>query len=241
MAERTARRRRALALGLGIALLLGLSVWALTYTSLFRAHHIRVEGAGALSAEQVRTLAEVDAATNVVHVDQAAVVARLEQDPWIAQASVHVELPDTLVLEITERRPVGVIDAMGDRAILASDATLLPTTWGIPDDLPAVRAALGAPTQEQRTAAADLLTALDPVVVKRVTTISVGQDGLVTLTLTSGVTVVAGQEGDEGAKAEALRAVLRWAASKNLDLTSVDISAPTAPSATLSGGSTLTP
>ena len=241
MAERTARRRRALALGLGIALLLGLSAWALTYTSLFRAHHIRVEGAGALSAEQVRTLAEVDAATNVVHVDQAAVVARLEQDPWIAQASVHVELPDTLVLEITERRPVGVIDAMGDRAILASDATLLPTTWGIPDDLPAVRAALGAPTQEQRTAAADLLTALDPVVVKRVTTISVGQDGLVTLTLTSGVTVVAGQEGDEGAKAEALRAVLRWAASKNLDLTSVDISAPTAPSATLSGGSTLTP
>ena len=241
MAERTARRRRALALGLGIALLLGLSVWALTYTSLFRAHHIRVDGAGALSAERVRTLAGVDAATNVVHVDQAAVVARLEQDPWIAQASVHVELPDTLVLEITERRPVGVIDAMGDRAILASDATLLPTTWGIPDDLPAVRAALGAPTQEQRTAAADLLTALDPVVVKRVTTISVGQDGLVTLTLTSGATVVAGQGGDEGAKAEALRAVLRWAASKNLDLTSVDISAPTAPSATLSGGSTLTP
>ena len=241
MAERTVRRRRALALGLGIALLLGLSVWALTYTSLFRAHHIRVDGAGALSAERVRTLAGVDAATNVVHVDQAAVVARLEQDPWIAQASVHVELPDTLVLEITERRPVGVIDAMGDTAILASDATLLPTTSGIPDDLPAVRAALGAPTQEQRTAAADLLTALDPVVVKRVTTISVGQDGLVTLTLTSGVTVVAGQEGDEGAKAEALRAVLRWAASKNLDLTSVDISAPTAPSATLSGGSTLTP
>ena len=37
------------------------------------------------------------------------------------------------------------------------------------------------------------------------------------------------------------RAVLRWASSGDLELTSIDVSAPTAPSATLSDGSTLTP
>ncbi|MEP6757557.1 MAG: FtsQ-type POTRA domain-containing protein [Actinomycetota bacterium] len=241
MAEMSLRRRRAFGLIVGIPLVLALSLWALTFTPLFRAHHIRVQGATVLSPVEVRSLAGVDGSTNVVHLDDVGVVGRLEESPWIADASVHVELPDTLVLEITERRPVGVIDALGESGILASDATLLPMTAGAPSDLPAVRAALGAPSTEQRAAAATLLSALDPVVAKRVTEVLVGQDGLVALTLSSGATVNAGEAGDEASKAEVLRAVLRWATSKGLDVSSIDISAPTAPSATLSDGSTLTP
>jgi cell division protein FtsQ len=241
MAEMSPRRRRAVGLIVGIPLVVTLALWSLTYTPLFRAHHIRVHGATILSADDVRRLAGVDGSTNVAHLDAGGAVARLEESPWIAGASVQVQLPDTLVLEITERRPVGLIDALGESGILASDATLLPITAGVPNDLPAVRAALGPPTQDQRTAAAALLSALDPVVARRLTEVLVGQDGLVTLTLTSGATVDAGEAGDEVAKAESLRAVLRWATSRQLDLSSIDISAPTAPSATLSDGSTLTP
>ena len=241
MPERTLRRRRGLALLIGIPVVLVVTLWLLTYTPLFAARHIRVEGATALSADDVRTLADVGDATNVVHLDRDTVVQNLESSAWVADATVRVELPDTLVLEVTERRPVGVIDAMGERGILASDATVLPLVAGVPEGLPVVRAALGAPNEDQRRAAASLLDALDPVVLKRVTGVSVGQDGLVSLHLRSGTTVQAGEVGDEVAKAEALRAVLRWAASSGLELTSIDVSAPTAPSVRLPDGSTVSP
>lgn len=241
MTDHTARRRRLVALIIGAAALVALAGWALTYTSIFHAHHIRVQGAGVLGADEVRTLAGVGENTNVVHFDRQGAVDRLEDSPWIADASVHVELPDTIVLGVTERRPVGVIDALGERGILASDATLLPMTDGASEGLPAVRAGLGAPSEDQRRAAAALLAVLDPVVMARVREVSVGQDGIVSLVLASGTTVNAGEVGDEAEKAEALRAVLRWASSQNLDVTAIDVSAPTAPSATLSDGSTLTP
>ena len=115
MAEWSLRRRRGLALIIGIPVLLVVSFWALTYTPVFRARHIRVEGAGALTVNDVRTLAGVADSTNVVHLDRDTVVHNLEASPWVADASVRVELPDTVVLVVTERRPVGVIDAMGER------------------------------------------------------------------------------------------------------------------------------
>jgi hypothetical protein len=104
-----------------------------------------------------------------------------------------------------------------------------------------MHAALGVPDASQRVAAADLLTSLDPVVVQRVDEITVGQDGVVSMTLRGGVTVDAGAAGDEAAKATALRAVLRWSATTHHDLASIDVSAPEAPSATLADGSTVTP
>ena len=148
------------------------------------------------------------------------------------------------MLSIVEREPVGMIEAMGEASILASDGTVLPAsaaTTSAVDTLPKVQAALGAPDVAQRAAAAALLGALDPVVAQRVSELSVGQDLSTSLTLRDGVTVDAGMPGDEAEKAVALRAVLRWAASGGHALSSIDVSAPGAPSATLADGSTLTP
>jgi cell division protein FtsQ len=177
----------------------------------------------------------------VVHADLDAMAARLLQDPWIVSASIRRELPSTLVVQIVERRPVAVIQAMGERSILASDATALPATDADVAGLPTMRAALGAPDEAQRRAAADLLVALDPVVLQRVSAITVGQDTGLELTLRDGVTVAAGLPGEEAAKAAALRAVLRWAAGGGHTLATIDVSAPAAPSATLADGSSVTP
>jgi hypothetical protein len=69
----------------------------------------------------------------------------------------------------------------------------------------------------------------------------VGQDLQTSLTLRDGVIVDAGMPGQEAEKAAALRAVLHWATSGGHPLSSIDVSAPAAPSATLANGSTLTP
>ncbi len=237
-------RRRVLALLLLVPIAVATVAWAITYTPLFEARHIRVEGAVSLRPDAVRSLAGVEPSTNVFHLQTEAVAASLLSDPWISSASVQRDLPDTIVVAIVEREPVGMIDATGEPSILASDGTILPastaTTSAI-DALPKVQAALGTPDEAQRTAAATLLGALDQVVAHRVSELSVGQDLRTSLTLRDGVTVDAGAPGEEAQKAAALRAVLRWAASGGHALSSIDVSAPDAPSATLADGSTLTP
>jgi cell division protein FtsQ len=242
--ERSVRRRRVVALILLVPIAVATAAWALTYTPVFDAKHIRVEGAVSLRPDDVRELAGVEPSANVFHLQPDAVTARLLTDPWIASATVAKDLPDTVVLTVVERRPVGVIDAAGDASVLASDGTVLPAataTATTVDALPSVDAALGTPDDAQRAAAAALLGALDPVVAQKVTDLTVGQDLSETLTLRDGVTVDAGMPGDEADKAIALRAVLRWAATGDHPLATVDVSAPKAPSATLADGSTFTP
>ena len=242
--ERSVRRRRIVALVLLIPIVVATAAWAVTYTPVFDAKHIRVEGAVSLRPDDVRGLAGIAPSTNVFHLQPDEVTARLLADPWIASATVAKDLPNTVVLTVVERHPVGVIDATGQPSVLASDGTILPAstaTAATTETLPSVDAALGMPDETQRAAAAALLGALDPVVAHRVTDLTVGQDLSETLTLRDGVSIDAGMPGEEAAKATALRAVLRWAATGGHPLASVDVSAPKAPSATLADGSTFTP
>jgi len=243
-ADGSVRRRRLVALALLVPIAIATAAWAFTYTPVFDAKHVRVQGAVSLRPDDVRSIAQIDPSTNVFHLQSDAVTARLVADPWIASATVDKDLPDTVVLTVVERQPVGVIDVSGARSVLASDGTVLPAstpTGQALDTLPTVQSGLGAPDDAQRVAAAALLSSLDPVVRQRVTDVSVGQDLSETLTLRDGVTVDAGTPGEESAKATALRAVLRWANAGGHSLATIDVSAPGAPSATLTNGSTLTP
>src|SRR5262249_33106329 len=161
-----------LALALLVPIAIATAAWALTYTPIFDAKHVRVEGAVSLNPDDVRSLAQIEPSTNVFHLQPDAVTARLLADPWIASATVDKDLPDTVVLTVVDRRPVGVIDATGERSVLASDGTLLPAstaTGQAIEALPSVQAGLGAPDDAQRAAAAAMLSALDPVVEQRVT------------------------------------------------------------------------
>jgi cell division protein FtsQ len=238
MSDATARRRRAIALLIAIPVVLAAAAWALTYTSLFAARTIRIDGNHVLSDRYVRSVAGISPSTNVAHLDEAGVIGRLEADPWIADASVHTDLPHTLIVGVDERRPLGLILGLGEKSVLASDGASLPVAGVVLRGLPFVRAALGAPTQAQRDAAAALLSALDPVVFGRVRQVVVGEDGTLTLELSSGAVVDFGSAGEEQDKAAALRAVLRWVATHNVNVASIDVSSPAAPSIKLSDGST---
>jgi cell division protein FtsQ len=238
MPEATARRRRVVALLIAGPMLFACVCWGLTYTPVFAARHIRVNGNGVLSDRFVRSMTGVSPSTNIVHLDVGDVVARLEQDPWVSGASVRRDLPDTLIVTIDERQPIGLVSALGDTSILASDGTTLPVRGLRTAGLPSVRAALGAPSVEQLGAAAALLQALAPVVLGRVHEVLVGEDGIVSLTMVSGAVVDAGERGQEPQKADALRAVLRWAAKEDVKPTSIDVSTPTAASVKLDDGST---
>lgn len=114
---RTLRRAVPALAVLTIAGGVGTGVWAgyrwLTTSPRFAIDTIHVAGARALSADEVRARLPVALGDNVFLADLDAVEARLEAEPWVADAEVHRRLPRTIEIELTERTAAAVIEADG--------------------------------------------------------------------------------------------------------------------------------
>lgn len=219
-----ARRRRRAAIG-GVLVLLVATAVAATYTSLFGADEVRVDGVATLSADEVIALAGVGEGTNVVHLDTGAAEDALEQDPWIMRASVTRDLPTTIVVHVVERSPV---IAAGSEA-LAEDATVLPGAGT--RRLPVLETVVGELGPDDLRAGAAAAGAMAPSLRGRVASILVEADDDLVLLLDDGVTVFYGAPGEDAEKAEALGALLAWAEGEGVGLASADISVPAAPTA----------
>lgn len=106
--------RRALPALLAIAALgiAGTAVWLghrfLTTSPRFAITAIEVHGAEHLTADEVRGALPVAIGDNVFTANTQAVARALLQHPWIAAASAQRILPDRLVVEIREHRPIAV-------------------------------------------------------------------------------------------------------------------------------------
>jgi cell division protein FtsQ len=217
---------------------LAIVAFASTYTPLFAADTVRVEGAGHLSVAQVRRIARIQPGVNVFRLDARRAERRLERNVWIADALVTTTLPSSVSIEIWEREPAAVVvtAASGERAIVAGDGTILaPATDAA--TLPLVEGADGVavPSEGQRALGAEVAAALPPELVPRVEALQAGTDGTVTVMLSGGVAVSYGDADALAQKGQALLAVLRWADRSGVHLGSVDVRTPGAPTARLAG------
>ncbi len=221
---------------------LALATFGSTYSPLFAADTVRVEGAGHLSATQVRRIAKIQPGVNVFRLDTRQAERRLERNAWVGDATVARRLPSSVTITIVERVPaaVTVTDPSGDRSIVAEDGTILAPA---PDTaaLPLVEAADGAtvPSEGQRTLGAQVAASFPPEIAGRVEAVQAGADGTVIVILTGGVAVSYGDAEALVQKGQSLRAVLRWAERAGVALGSVDVRTPGAPSARLAGGTTV--
>jgi cell division protein FtsQ len=212
---------------------------AATYTPLFRLRDIRVEGTQNLRPGEVITRAGIGSGTNVFHLDTGSIVSVLEADPWIRSATVERHLPGSVVITVQERTPIARALVGTSSAVVAGDGTVLPGAAAT--GLPEIRASLGELTDDDRTAAAEALDAIAPVVRARVSAVVAEPTGSLVMDLAGGLTVHYGVGGDQVAKASALRSVLAWASRVHVALAQIDLTVPQAPSATLQSGETITP
>jgi cell division protein FtsQ len=127
----TARRRaqRRTRLAAAVRAVVGLTILAassvalifgydyLTQCAYFEAQRIQVAGNQRLSAETVLKRARVGTGINILSVNLYLVRQRLLADPWIAEAQVSRELPDSLEIRVTEEKPLAVLD-LGRRFLL---------------------------------------------------------------------------------------------------------------------------
>ena len=233
-----ARRRRITAAVAGSALLLAAGTLGILRSPLFGADRVTVEGARHLSAERVLGIAGIGDGTNVVWFDEAAAEQALASDPWIARAEVHSDLPDGILVRITERAPVGAVETHHGWEVVAADGVILEAPTNAPG-LPTITVAV--PGDDVVTLCGRLLGAMAPGLRARVDRLTVDAEGLVTLELHRRIPVTYGDTEEAEEKAQALAAVLDWAEQERADMREIDVSVPGAPTARLAGGVVATP
>ncbi|MFH2013065.1 MAG: FtsQ-type POTRA domain-containing protein [Pseudomonadota bacterium] len=76
----------------------------------FRLEQIVVSGENRISEIEVLNLARIDKGSNILEIDLAKVSDRIEQHPWVQKAFVKRELPKKIIINVTERVPVAMIN-----------------------------------------------------------------------------------------------------------------------------------
>jgi cell division protein FtsQ len=220
--------RHPLLVGALVPLVLATAAWVLWESPLLAVRTVQVDGARTLTASEVRQAAGLRTGTPLLQVDVDAAAARVRRVPQVASAQVSRGWPDRVVVTVTERVPVAVVERDGQQWLVDAGGVPFATVSGapprgvVPVDVadpgprdPATKAAL--------TAVAALPRSLRPPV--RAVHATSGAD--VTLALADGTTVVWGDAAGSRQKAAALGALLDQIRRGALDpARTIDVSVP---------------
>ncbi len=93
----------------------GFLVWNSTF---WLVKSVTVSGNKRLSAKEVVALADTDADTSLLKISTAKIEAKLKRHPWIKKARLSRNLPNRLVIQVTEREPFVALKQPGGLVIL---------------------------------------------------------------------------------------------------------------------------
>ena len=202
--DRRPRRRRlvrALLIFVG-ALVLGLAVWVVFFSSILAVSGVRVVGADGVQADQVIAAAAVPIGTPLARLDTSGAQAAVLALPWVSGVEVRRGWPNEVVLAVTVRQAIASLQ--GSRSAVDSTGAVFETVGALPSGLPVV-SAHGAGLE----AAMAVLVSLPADLAQKVVTISSTTRDDVVLNFRSGAIVRWGSADQPQFKAEVLRALLR--------------------------------
>ncbi len=103
----------------------------LTQCEYFEARQIRIFGNDRLNSGEILSRASLSPGINILSLNLFVVRKRLLADPWIAEAEVSRELPDSIQIQIEERRPLAILD-LGRKFLLDETGELFKELEGEP-------------------------------------------------------------------------------------------------------------
>lgn len=210
------RHRRMLWLGAaGVVVALVLGVVGVGLSPLLALRHVEVVGASRLDPAAIAAKLGDQVGKPLALLDQAEISSDLAGFPLIRSYTLESHPPDTLVVRIVERQPIGVVQ-QGSAFVLVDEAKVpISSSATRPADVPliaATGAAADANADSGFAATAAVLASLPADVLARVDTISAKTKDDVSFTLRgSGATVVWGSAEDSALKAADLAALLKGA------------------------------
>jgi cell division protein FtsQ len=203
--------RRLLAAVLVVGLLVG-AVWTVFFSSLLAVSGVRVDGTAVLDPRSVRVAAAVPLGEPLATVDLGSIAARVERLRPVRSVDVSRSWPDRVLVSVTERQAVAVVDRGGALQGLDADGVIFRRYPSRPKSLPILR--MGDRTRADALAeAAKVAGALPAAIARRVDYVEVRTVDTISLRLRSGRVVLWGSADDSAAKAEVLAVLLRQKAS----------------------------
>ena len=103
------RSKRRLLKGIFLLGLTALIIWVLVYVPLFTLREVKLIGATYLTKEDIIKVGNIYFGEPLFQLETDDIVRRLMQDLRIEEVKVKRELPNTLEVEIKERKPVATI------------------------------------------------------------------------------------------------------------------------------------
>lgn len=208
------RRRRMIWLGaLGTLVLLVVAVAVTAFSPLMALRTIDVTGTSRIDAAAVKKALDGQLGRPLPLVDQSSIRTDLAAFPLIRSYSVESHPPNTIVVRIVERQPIGVVSVGGKFAVVDAAKVTIQTSDQRPDGFPLIKASGSAEDADATSgfaAAASVLSALPPALLAQVDTITAATRDDVSFTLRgSGATVGWGSADDSDLKAAALAALLK--------------------------------
>jgi cell division protein FtsQ len=219
---RRLRRARPFLYAALVLALVGTGVWLVLFSSVLTVRDVSVRGNSTMSAVRVEAVAKAPIGHQLARVDLAAIRARVETIPAVKAVSVSRSWPHTVVITITERTPVAVVDRGATLQAVDADGVLFGRYPRQPDDLPLVETAPDVKS-EALAEAARVVTSLRADIAARVDRVEVETIDRIRLRLASGRTVMWGSAEDSEEKAAVLAVLLEQKAQE------IDVSVPGRP------------
>lgn len=221
--QRSRRRRIIWLSSIGAALLLIGGSIAAAYSPLFAVQKITVAGATTLDAAAIEGALSDQLGTPLALVDSSRVKAALLAFPLIETYALEARPPHDLTVRIVERTPVGVIRSEAGYTLVDAAGVALSTTSDQPAGQPVIDAQGGVDSEAFRSAGL-VVRSLPADVRAGLTGVSASTADDVTLTLSSGLTVVWGSAEKSVLKAAALSAtMIANPGAETIDVTSPDV------------------
>jgi len=115
-----------------------------TQTALLDVDRVGIGGVGHTTAADVRRVAGISPGDTMVGVDAGGAAARVEDLPWVEEATVARRWPGTVEIHVTEREPLAMLEvAEGRVALVDDDGRVLEVTRQPPAGLPEVTGVRG--------------------------------------------------------------------------------------------------
>jgi cell division septal protein FtsQ len=122
------RRLKRLTVALGVVAAVVGAVVA-SQTALLDVDRVRIDGVGHTTAAEVRRAAGISPGDTMVGVDAGGAAARVEDLPWVDEATVDRRWPGTVEIHVTEREPLAMVEAAEGRvALVDHDGRVLEVT-----------------------------------------------------------------------------------------------------------------
>ena len=130
---------RTLILGTILIISMGLLLWVYTGTGVLNIKHVEVKGNEVLDADYLRSLSGITSHTHLIKMDVKKVEKALLSEPYIADVDITRHYPNTVILQITERQPTGVILQNGKYNLVDQEGMILESTDTLPAGLAEIK------------------------------------------------------------------------------------------------------